>query len=384
MLPREENELLTRVGPGTPLGELFRYYWVPALLSEEIPAPDCPPVRVRLLGEDLVAFRDSQGRIGLLEERCPHRRASLFFGRNEEGGLRCVYHGWKFDVGGHVLETPAEPPGSSLKHKVQHRAYPCTEAAGVVFTYMGPKEKRPPFPCYEWLSVPPGHLGMFKCFLECNYLQSLEGDCDPSHLGSLHQGSFKSGDASLWFPSSYEVMETQFGLRVVTVRHSESQGSAQKDARVSNFVMPFIGCVDVGYRDGFMAVYQTPSDDCHTTRYNFRFRISEPMPKEEIESHSREIARDQTLKGNKRNDFLIDREKQRTDSATGIPGFTTQDASMTQSMGPICDRTREHLGVGDTYVIALRRYLLRAVRALQDGKIPVNSIDPSQIRGTLT
>ena len=145
MLSREDNELVTQVGPGTALGKLFRRYWIPALLCEEIPTPDCPPVRVRLLGEDLVAFRDSQGRVGLLDELCSHRRASLFFARNEECGLRCVYHGWKYDVEGNVLETPAEPPGSQLRFKVHHTAYPCRETAGMIFAYMGPKAEMPVF-----------------------------------------------------------------------------------------------------------------------------------------------------------------------------------------------------------------------------------------------
>ena len=149
MLPREDNDLLTQVGPEKPLGKLMRHYWLPALLSEEIPEPDCPPVRVRLLGENLVAFRDSQGRVGLLDEHCAHRGTSLFFGRNEECGLRCIYHGWKYAVDGTVLETPAEPPGSTLKDKVRHTAYPCKEAAGIVWSYLGPTDKLPLLPNYE-------------------------------------------------------------------------------------------------------------------------------------------------------------------------------------------------------------------------------------------
>src|SRR6266540_2710422 len=164
MLSREENELLTRVGPGTPMGELMRRYWLPALLSEEIPGADCAPVRVRLLGEDVVAFRDSQGRIGLLAEHCSHRGTSLFYGRNEECGLRCIYHGWKYDVEGNVLETPAEPPGSNLKNKVRHTAYPCREAAGVVFAYIGPKQRMPLFPNYEWLTVPADYASITAKF----------------------------------------------------------------------------------------------------------------------------------------------------------------------------------------------------------------------------
>ena len=186
MLPKQENELLTRTNPGSPMGELMRRYWIPALLSEEIPEPDCPPVQVRHLGEELVAFRDSKGRIGLLEEHCSHRGTSLFYGRNEDCGLRCIYHGWKYDVEGKVLETPAEPQGSDFKSKIQHTAYPTKEIAGIVFAYMGPRDKAPLFPNYEWTRVPLNHTYVTKCVLECNYLQGLEGECDKAHLSFLH------------------------------------------------------------------------------------------------------------------------------------------------------------------------------------------------------
>jgi len=188
MLPAEDNELLTRTGPGTPMGGLFRRYWIPAVLSEEIPVADCPPVQVRLLGEELVAFRDSQGRVGLLDEHCSHRGTSLFYGRNEECGLRCIYHGWKYDVEGNVLETPAEPPGSDFRKKIRHKAYPCKEVAGIVFAFMGPKEQMPLFPNYEWTVMPQDHVYVSKVFLDCNYLQGLEGDCDSSHLSSSRSG----------------------------------------------------------------------------------------------------------------------------------------------------------------------------------------------------
>ena len=170
------------------MGELMRRYWLPALLSEEIPVADCPPVKVRLLGEDLVAFRDSQGRIGLLAEHCSHRGTSLFYGRNEECGLRCIYHGWKYDVDGNVVETPAEPREGNLKNKLRHTAYPCREAAGVIFAYMGPKQKMPLFPNYEWLISPPGYASITaRFFNECNYLQALEGDCDTARLAVFAQ-----------------------------------------------------------------------------------------------------------------------------------------------------------------------------------------------------
>src|ERR687891_366578 len=165
MFSQEENELLTRVGSGTPMGMLMRHYWIPALLSEEIPLPDCPPVRVRLLGEDLVALRDSDGRIGLLDEHCSHRGTSLFYGRNEECGLRCIYHGWKYDVDGNVLDTPAEPGESDFRKKLRHTAYPTQEAGGVIYAYLGPRDKTSLFPDYEWAQVPLNQTYVTKCLL---------------------------------------------------------------------------------------------------------------------------------------------------------------------------------------------------------------------------
>ena len=185
MLSRDDNNLITQTNQGTPMGNLIRRYWIPALLSEEIPHNDCPPARVKLMGEELVAFRDSQGRIGLIGEHCAHRGTSLYFGRNEECGLRCIYHGWKFDVDGNVLETPAEPSGSDFGKKLHHTAYPTHEANGVIYAYLGPREKMPLFPNYEWTQVPLNYSYVTKCLLECNYLQGLEGECDSSHLSFL-------------------------------------------------------------------------------------------------------------------------------------------------------------------------------------------------------
>ncbi|MFQ5542315.1 MAG: Rieske 2Fe-2S domain-containing protein, partial [Candidatus Binatia bacterium] len=359
MLSREENELLTRVGPGTPMGELFRRYWIPALLSEEIPAPDCPPVRVRLLGENLVAFRDTQGKIGLLGEYCLHRRASLFYGRNEECGLRCIYHGWKYDVEGNVLETPAEPPESNLKHKVHQTAYPCREASGVVFTYMGPKEKMPLLPNYDWLTVPPDNVGVTKFFIECNYLQALEGDCDTSHVGYLHLGNpIKSGGGDIGMIAAidrsprFEIEETWCGIRAAATRKVSPD---TKSVDVSAFAMPFIGSVPAGDKvngklDGFLSVNQTPIDDYHTWRYNFRFQRSRPMSQDFLEYDRVQRGPDYRLIANRRNEYLLDREKQRTTNSVGVEGFATQDACVTESMGPITDRTREHLGASDAYV----------------------------------
>src|SRR6058998_3722292 len=173
MLSKEDNELLSQTAAGTPMGNLIRRYWIPALLSEEIPAPDCAPARVRLLGEELVAFRDTQGRIGLIGEHCAHRGTSLFYGRNEDYGLRCIYHGWKYDVEGNVLDTPAEPGNSLFKDKLHHTAYPTEEVNGIVWAYLGPAEKMPLFPGFEWAKVPGDQAYATKCLQDCNYLQGL-------------------------------------------------------------------------------------------------------------------------------------------------------------------------------------------------------------------
>ena len=373
MLSREENELLTRVGPGTPMGELMRRYWLPALLSEEIPVADCPPVRVTLLGEDLVAFRDSQGRIGLLAEHCSHRGTSLFYGRNEECGLRCIYHGWKYDVEGNAVETPAEPLGSNLKNKLWHTAYPCREAAGVIFAYLGPKQRMPLFPNYEWLIVPPDYASITaKFFNECNYLQALEGDCDSSHINYLHRGSIRAGDFQESGAPEFEFEPTFFGTRAAAIRKLPG---GKNNVRTSCFVFPCIGCVPVGKiingkLDGFQSVYQVPADDYNTWRYNIRHRRSGPIGNDEIEPHRRQITTGYLKVANRNNDYLIDRQKQRGGLFPGVEGIATQDACATESMGKIYDRTREHLGASDAYVIAVRKYLIKAVRDLEQGIDP--------------
>jgi phthalate 4,5-dioxygenase len=385
MLSREDNELLARVGPGTPTGALYRRYWIPALLSEEIREPDCPPVRVKLLGEDLLAFRDTNGRVGLIDEYCSHRRAPLFYGRNEECGLRCIYHGWKYDVEGNILETPAEPPQSTLKDHVRHTAYPCREAAGVVFTYMGPKEKMPLLPNFDWMTVPPAHVGVTKFFLDCNYLQAIEGDCDTAHVGYLHLGNRTGGGGDIAKIGAedrapkFENEVASYGIRSAAIR---TLADGMKSIDLFSYIMPFIACVPAGKKingklDGFLVVYQTPSDDYHTWRYNFRFKRSEPMTEEELAADRFQIGPDYRLLANRGNDYLMDRQKHRNYS--GMEGFATQDACITEGMGPIVDRTKEHLGASDGYVVAVRLFLLKAVRDLQRGIEPPGLVwDPAK------
>jgi phthalate 4,5-dioxygenase len=383
MLPREENDLLTQVGRDKPMGEFMRRYWIPALLSSEIPEPDCPPVRVRLLGEDLVAFRDSAGRVGLLDEHCSHRGTSLFFGRNEECGLRCIYHGWKYDIHGNVLETPAEPAGSTLKNKVQHTAYRCQEAAGVVWSYLGPTDKIPLLPNYEWMNLPLSHLYVTKSMQDCSWLQGLEGECDSSHLSVLHK-SFTThqqrggGDGALYAADSaphLEGIEMDYGIRMLSCRKADA---ATTYLRVSNIVLPCHGFIPTGgvkgNPEGYTIHSHVPIDDAHSMRYNFHFRRNRPIRDDERQ-HEDEIGADFRKVRNLSNDYLQDREQQKRQTFTGMGQiFLVHDSCATESMGPIYDRSQEHLGVSDVTVIAVRRFLLQSVRSFQAGKEPPHVI----------
>ncbi len=382
MLSREENEILTRVGASTPMGELIRRYWIPALLSEEIPAPDCPPVRVRLLGEDLVAFRDSQGRVGLLGEHCAHRGTSLFFGRNEECGLRCVYHGWKYDVDGNVLDTPAEPADSDFKKKLRHVAYPCKEVARMIFTYMGPAEKQPLIPGYEWFTLAEEQVCPVKSYLECNYLQGIEGDFDSSHTSFLHNNNIKNAERLKRDGApTLDAEETSYGMRAISIR---TVGTGQIYVRTSPYMMPSFSIVpgpptakfeedDIrGFR------FWVPIDDQTTWLYILNMR-KKPFTDEERKSLRSWIGADYRRVRNLGNDYLQNRELQRTASYTGIEAFNPaeQDGCATESMGAIWDRSKEHLGYSDKTIIALRKMLLRAVSDVAEGKEPPHIIlDP--------
>src|SRR5713226_5754226 len=226
MLSTTENELLTRIGPGTTMGNLFRQYWLPALLSSEVADPDGAPKRLRLLGEDLIAFRNTSGQVGILANNCSHRGASLFFGRNEENGLRCVYHGWKYDVDGRCIDMPNEPAESSFADRIRHRAYPCREQNGTIWAYMGPRAEPPGMPQYEWAHVPEGHYAISKTLRETNWAQSFEGDIDDAHVPALHSFltfEYESGSANQYYaePLHLAVAETPYGLISGSRRNAE-------------------------------------------------------------------------------------------------------------------------------------------------------------------
>jgi len=383
MLSQQENELLTRIGRHMPMGELMRRYWIPALLAEEIPTPDCAPVRVRLLGEDLVAFRDSQGRVGLLGEHCTHRGTSLFFGRNEACGLRCIYHGWKYDIAGHVLETPAEPAGSDFKNKLRHIAYPCSEVAGIIFTYMGAPEKRPLMPRYEWCDLAPEQVYPVKAYLQCNYLQGIEGDFDSSHTSFLHNNNLANAERLKRDGAPIlEAEETAYGMRAISIRKA---GAERIYVRTSPYIMPSFSIVpgpptekfDDDDIRGFR--FWVPIDDETTWLYILNMR-KKPFSVEEQKSLRAWLEPDYRRVRNAANNYLQDRQRQKTSSYTGIATMNPaeQDGCATESMGAICDRTQEHLGYSDKTIIALRKLLLAAVRVVQDGGEPPHVVRTSQ------
>ena len=383
MLRREDNELVTRVGPGTPMGLTLRRYWMPALLSSELPHADSDPLRVRLLGEDLVAFRDSNGSVGLIQNNCPHRGASLFFGRNEEGGIRCVYHGWKFDVSGQCLDMPAE---SDFRSKVAARAYPTTEKAGVVWTYMGPPERQPPVPDLEWMRAPAGYCWISRTYQSCNYLQAMEGGLDTSHSSFLHREFTPDGLTNPRARSTaprLEVLNTDYGYMYASIRHLPDD--KQNYVRVYHYVMPFYqlraggSAKSPGNTDGHMWV---PIDDVTCWTYNFHFSHAGPLAYETWQKMEHQMGRGLgedylpgtfKLKASASNDYGLSRERQRTVNYTGIQGTNTQDFAVQESMGAIYDRTQEHLGSADTAIIQMRRLLLEAVRDVAEGRDPIGS-----------
>ena len=384
MLTKEENDLLTLTGPGTTAGALLRSYWQPAALSEELP-PDGAPLHIRLLSEDLVLFRDDQGRPGLLGLHCPHRGADLSMGRIENGGLRCLYHGWLFDVNGACLEQPSEPADSEFRHKVCHLAYPCREVAGIIFAYLGPGTP-PLLPAYEPFAVPSGHRYVTKLFHGCNYFQAAEGNMDPSHTSFLHRQldapadlkrpvAGTNGTLPMHFyiqdsAPHIETEETDFGARIVSLRQTK-EGKVY--FRVHNFILPSI-CTVVGPMggDGYYMFWHVPIDDTHHWRYEIMFRRSAPLDDKDwkrIHEIRAEVGEDYKSIRNKANGYLQDREAMKTWSFSGMGRiFNVQDVAIVEGSGTILDRTKEYLGSSDKALITCRRLFFKALRDVQAGK----------------
>ncbi len=397
MLSAEENELMCRVGRGTPMGDLLRQYWLPCLPSYELPASDCPPKKVRLLGEDLVAFRDTEGRVGLLGANCPHRGAGLFFGRNEECGLRCSYHGWKFDVTGRCVDMPNEPEESTFKDKVRARAYPCQDVNGVIWTYMGPREVPPALPQFEINTLPPEHVYPPLMMLEeCNWVQALEGDIDSSHIDFVHAKVRPDvKQRATWNRDKrprLELLPTDYGACYSARRRWDVEGLYWH--RITQFILPCFSMIAASDPHLVSARAWVPLDDHHNLQFAIRARLDRPVTEEErqqvrdpfrawggyVESNGNPHARYYT-KANLHNDYLVDYNLQK-ELTVGIPFLgNLQDRAMTETMGPIYDRTQEHLGTTDAMVIYVRRRLITAARALRDeGVRPANVDDPTMCR----
>jgi nitrite reductase/ring-hydroxylating ferredoxin subunit len=397
VLSKENNEILTRVGPGTPMGELLRRYWTPALLTLEIPEPDGIPVRVRLLGENLVAFRDTEGKVGLVAEACPHRGASLYFGRNEECGIRCPYHGWKFDTEGTCVDMPSEPADSNFRFKVKLRTYPVHESGGIVWAYLGPRETMTPFRDFGTESLPPERVYARKQLAMCNWIQTMEGNLDSAHISWLHQfngaadipddGTDKPGYPSnamawkFWLHDRaprLEIHDTWYGYRYAALRTTPNDNT---NVRITDYCVPYTTIVAANPFTTRQLMI-VPIDDENCWRYNFTSQIDlnpgghggernlfsySPFATPFMNRDNGIITpREYTAE----NDYLIDRDDQRTTTYSGIHDFVSQDFMVTESMGPIYDRTQEHLGTTDKAVIRMRNILLSAAKSLADGVTP--------------
>lgn len=413
MLSKEDNDLLTRVGPGTLMGTMLRQYWIPVLFSSEVMA-DGTPERLRIMGEDLLAFRASDGRVGILAENCPHRGASLYFGRNEESGLRCIYHGWKFDTEGHCVDMPNEPPESNFADKVRIKAYPCIEKAGTIWTYMGMERPAPPLPALEWLDLPESHSRGSKRVQYSNWVQAMEGDIDQSHLSFTHSSlrvpEVSPGErptvqqvAAFDKHPRFEVVDQPCGYTVGATRSTPDPDVSY--TRITQWLMPFHTMTGV---TGFNPVRGwrawVPIDDFNTVVIGISFHPLTPLAELNrdggagggqgarpggtrggVANISDDMKEPKTSKpfGAWRplptieNDFFQDRALQKNETFTGIREFWAQDAAPQLSMGFIFQRQYEHLGTTDRAIIQARRHLLNAAKTLSsDGASPPGVWNP--------
>ena len=381
MLRREQNDLVTQTGPGTPMGRLFRSYWTPVLLAEELPHNDCPPVRVKVLSESLIAFRDSEGRYGLLDEFCPHRRVSMWFGRNEQNGLRCSYHGWKFDVDGRCMDIPSEAEGSSVVSRVKMKSYPLVLRGGVLWTYMGPADKQPPLPEWEFATVPNDQRFVSKRIQECNWLQAMEGGIDSSHVSFLHQGNinsdplFKGAKGNQYNLNDsrpvFEVVESAGGLYIGARRNAENGNYYW---RITQFVLPSFTMIAPRGGHTVHGHFWIPMDDNNNMAWSYDYHPTRKLTPLELQSmrdgkgvHSKLVPGTFIPAANKSNDYLMDRGAQmRGETYSGVDGIAIQDGSLQESMGGIVDRTLENLVATDKGIVMARHRLMQAAQDLAE------------------
>ena len=411
MLSVEDNELVTNTNQGAPMGEAFRRFWLPVMLASELPSPDCEPVRIKILGESLIAFRDTEGRVGIVDAYCPHRGAPLFYGRNEENGLRCVYHGWKFDVNGVCVDLPSAPEGDTYRQKISIVRYPAVEAGDLIWAYMGPKDKQPPFPEFEWLKLPASHRYVRKFKLECNYLQAMEGDYDPSHALFLHStledASIRNEldpkfldrlarqlrpDARSIFDDPFpravgnrrvlnkpvaELEETDSGyISVAAVEDSSGEWTANVGVTI---MLPIFCTAGIAGPNTYSSNMRVPIDNESLMFFRLRWSYA-PIPEKDIDAYQnsdwfypRLIPGTFIPEDNVHNSYNLDREKQRTENYTGIRTFPLQDIAMMEDQwGPLAKRHLEHLTSYDYMIINVRQRLLKVAKDMAQG------IEPSE------
>jgi phenylpropionate dioxygenase-like ring-hydroxylating dioxygenase large terminal subunit len=426
MLTAQDNEILTHVGPATMMGDLLRQYWVPALLSSELPEPDCPPVRIRLLCENLIAFRTTSGKVGMIENGCPHRGASLFFGRVEDDGITCIYHGWGFDVDGNCVQMLSEPDDSVFRDKLKARTYPCVERGGLVWTYMGPRKDPPPLPDLEPNMMVEGRGGVNRVnMFNWNWFQCIENNMDTIHAAWLHFGSVPFEDildpelAKEAYPygpvedlkyivqhrsARYLVKETDYGCTYTAVRPAAPDTPGYDYHRTMHWLFPWVTMTTV-IRLGHACncVLTVPIDDTHTMSWGMTTgRLDQPPNPNAPRPNPR--GGERGILPNTKNwlgrfrleffeetaesddfDFGVDRDAQKTSKTftgySGLPTIGVQDGAITWSQGEIVDRTREHLATTDSMVIRVRRRLIAAAKALhENGTVPPGVDDPRVYR----
>jgi phenylpropionate dioxygenase-like ring-hydroxylating dioxygenase large terminal subunit len=407
MLSQKENDFLSRVSPGTPMGDLLRQYWIPALQSKELPTPDGPPLRLRLLAENMIAFRTTSGHIGVIQNACPHRGASMFFGRNEEDGLRCVYHGWKFDIHGNCTDMPSEPAESNFKSKVRTRAYPTIERNGVIWLYMGPRETPPPLWDLEFNVVPEGHCRIGMNVRECNFVQAVEGGIDSAHSAILHSQVDEvkltaTGVKEFVFqgrshqPLRYDTRVTEAGVLGGARREAAEPGHDWW--RVNVFIMPFYTMFP-GTPDGTLSGHAfVPIDDDVTMCWNITWNPTKPLEARRPQGQGAGYGFDGADDGgylpdttdwigrwrmtaNASNDYLRDYDAEKNRRFSGIVSINLQDSGIQESMGSIIDRTKEHLGAIDAMIIQMRRRMMRSAQTLlEKGESPAEIDNPAVVQ----
>lgn len=385
MLTRQENDLLCRIEGTAPMGQLMRRHWTPVCLLEEVSEPDGAPVKARVFGEDLVVFRDTEGRVGVMDEYCPHRRVSLVFGRNENCGLRCLYHGWKMDVHGNVLEMVSEPAASGMAQKVKHLAYPTHEWGGMIWAYMGPADTMPDFQPPAWAPSADTRVTIAKAIIPCNWAQILEGAIDSAHSSSLHSSDMvparvdsAQATSSAWLrPSTdkaprMQVERAPYGFRYAAIRRPISNAAVNDYVRSTIFVAPATALIPPNNLYN-VANINVPLDDTTTAFYFMAWGHPSQTPETAIWrkflGQQVGVDLDDTYRPlrTRANHFWQDRGAMKAGNFTGITGFPNQDIAMWVTMGPIADRTNDRLGASDLAIVEFRKQMLDAVRTFQNG-----------------